>query len=60
MLKKISKGVPLKKKFQLNNENEKYWKLLDLARKVDKKGSKNLTAAAGEKKKSKKYKLFYF
>ena len=56
MLKKISKGVPLKKKFQLKNENEKYWKLPDLARKVEKKWSKNLTAAAGEKKKSKKYK----
>ena len=46
----------MKKKFQLKNENEKYCKLPDLARKVEKKWSKNLTAAAGEKKKSKKYK----
>ena len=56
MLKKISKGVPLKKKFQLKNENEKYWKLLDWARKVEKKGSKNLTGAAGKKNKSKNIK----
>ena len=56
MLKKISKGVPLKKKFQLKNENEKYCKLPDLARKVEKKGSKNLTGAAGEKKNRKNIK----
>ena len=46
----------MKKKFQLKNENDKSWKLPDLARKVEKKGSKNLTAAAGEKKKSNKNK----
>ena len=56
MLKKNLRGYPRRKKLQLKNENEKYWKLLDLSRKVEKNGSKNLTAATGKKKKSKKNK----
>ena len=44
------------KKISVENENEKYWKLPDLARKVEKKGSKKLTAAAGENKNRKNIK----
>ena len=54
--KNISKGVPLKKKIQLKNENEKYCKLPDLARKVEKKWSKIWPPPPARKKNQKNIK----
>ena len=56
MLKKKSKGVPLKKKMSVEKQK---WKVLEIAgfgEKSWKKGYKNLTGAAGKKKKSKNIK----